>query len=247
EAISSALGVEVPEDFGEIVVFESDRLAAAQDAVSFFDRAIVLLVILTLVLIVLALWMSRRRRRTLLQLVVGSMVGIVVVRRLAMWVEDQVVDLAQRPDGERALEAITDQVFGSFFAVTLIVTIVGLAIVALALITGPYEWAVTARTKTGALARGVVNTTSDSARQESTVVWVRAHREPLHLAGGIVFVLLLLILDLSWLGFLLLGGLIALYEVWLARLGPGDTDEDGPDSLRTAGDFPTAGDSQSRV
>ena len=133
EAISSALGVEVPEDFGEIVVFESDRLEAAQDAVSFFDRAIVFLVVLTLVLIALALWMSRHRRRTLLQLVVGSMVGIVVVRRLTMWVEDQVVDLAQRPDGERALGAITDQVFGSFFAVTLIVIVVGLAIVAIAL------------------------------------------------------------------------------------------------------------------
>lgn len=244
EAISSALGVEVPTDFGEIVVFESDRLGAAQDAVSFFDRAIVFLVILTLVLIALALWMSRRRRRTLLQLVVGSMVGIVVVRRLALWVEDEVVALAQRPDGERALGAITDQVFGSFFTVTLIVIIVGLAIVAIALITGPYGWAVTTRTKSSALVRGVVNTASDSSRQESTVVWVRAHREALQLAGGIVFVLLLLILELSLLGFLLLGGLIALYELWLARLGASEPGGDGPESLRTPGDGPTTGDVQ---
>ena len=43
DRISLALGVEVPEDFGEIVVFESDRLEAAQEAVSFFDRAIVFL------------------------------------------------------------------------------------------------------------------------------------------------------------------------------------------------------------
>ena len=64
------------------------------------------------------------------------MVGIVVVRRLAMWAEDEVVALAQRPDGERALVAITDQVFGSLFAVTQIVIIVGLAIVAIALISG---------------------------------------------------------------------------------------------------------------
>ncbi len=247
EAISSALGVEVPEDFGEIVVFESDRLEAAQDAVSFFDRAIVFLVILTLVLIVLALSMSRRRRRTLLQLVVGSMVGIVVVRRLAMWVEDQVVDLAQRPDGERALGAITDQVFGSFFAVTSVVIIVGLAIVAIALVTGPYGWAVTARAKSSALAQGVVNTASDSARQESTVVWVRAHREALQLGGAIVFIVLLLILDLSWLGFLLLGGLIALYEIWLARLRAGDIEEEGPETSRPPGDLPTRGDAQSHA
>jgi hypothetical protein len=240
EKISVALGVDVPEDFGEIVVFESDRLEAAQEAVAFVDRAIVVLVILTLVLIALAIWMSRRRRRTMLQLVVGSMVGLVVVRRLVMWVENEVVDLAQRPDGESALTAITDQVFGSFFTVTTTVIVVGLVIVVIALITGPYGWAVSTRAKTVALARGVVNTASDSSRQESTVVWVRAHREALQLGGAIVFVLLFLILDLSWLGFLLLGGLIALYEIWLARLGAGDTEDDDPstkpeDLLSTSG------------
>jgi hypothetical protein len=240
EKISVALGVDVPEDFGEIVVFESDRLEAAQEAVAFVDRAIVVLVILTLVLIALAIWMSRRRRRTMLQLVVGSMVGLVVVRRLVMWVENEVVDLAQRPDGESALTAITDQVFGSFFTVTTTVIVVGLVIVVIALIAGPYGWAVSTRAKTVALARGVVNTASDSSRQESTVVWVRAHREALQLGGAIVFVLLFLILDLSWLGFLLLGGLIALYEIWLARLGAGDTEDDDPstkpeDLLSTSG------------
>lgn len=247
ERISLTLGVEVPEDFGEIVVFESDRLEAAQDAVSFFDRAIVFLVILTLVLIALALWMSQRRRRTLLQLVVGSMVGIVVVRRLAMWIEDEVVDLAQRPDGGRALTAITDQVLGSFFSVTAAAIVVGLIIVTIALITGPYGWALTARAKTVALGRGVVNTAGDSARQESTVVWVRAHREALQLGGGIVFVLLLLILDLSWLGFFLLGGLIAIYEIWLARLGVGDTEDDEPESTTKPGDLATTGDAQGHV
>ena len=175
------------------------------------------------------------------------MVGIVVVRRLAMWAEDEVVALAQRPDGERALAAITDQVFGSLFAVTQIVIIVGLAIVAIALITGPYGWAVTARTKTGALASGVVNTASDSAKQESTVIWIRAHREALQLAGGIVFVLLLLILDLSLLAFVLLGGLIGLYELWLVRLGAGDTGDDGSETLGEPGDLPTTGDAHSRA
>jgi hypothetical protein len=69
----------------------------------------------------------------------------------------------------------------------------------------------------------------------------------LQLGGAIAFVLLLLILDLSWLGFLLLGGLIALYEIWLARLGAGDTEEEGPESLRPPGDLPTRGDAQSHA
>jgi len=243
ERISLAVGVEVPEDFGEIVVFESDRLEAAQETVAFLDRAVVFLVILTVLLGALALWVSQRRRRTLLQIMVGSMVGIVVVRRLAMWAEDQVVALAQRPDGERALVAVTDQIFGSFFTVTQIVILVSLAVVAIALITGPYGWAVTTRAKTTALVSGVVNTASDSARQESTVIWVRAHREALQLAGAIVFVLLLLVLDLGLLGFLLLGGLIALYELWLWRLGAGDTADDGSET----GDLTTTGEVKSQA
>ena len=191
--------------------------------------------------------MSRRRRRTLLQLVVGSMVGLVVVRRLAMWVEDEVVDLAQRPDGESALTAITDQVLGSFFAVTTTAIVVGLGIVVIALITGPYGWAIATRAKSVALGRGIVTTASDPSRQESTLVWVRGHREALQLGGAIVFVLLLLIFDLSLLGFLLLGGLIALYEIWLARLGAGDAENDGPDSSTKPEDLPTTGGAQSQA
>jgi hypothetical protein len=234
EKISSALGVELPPDFGEIVIFESDKLAVAQDAISFLDRAIVYLIVAALVLIALALWASQRRRRTLLQIVVGSMVGIVVVRRLAMWVEDEVVTLAQRPDGERAMTAITDQILGSFFSVTAIVIVVGLVVIAMAMITGPYGWAVAFRSNTTAIGRGVVRAARDPSRQETTLVWVRAHRETLQLGGAIAFVLLFLVLDLSWPGFLLLGGLLALYEIWLARLGTGD--EDAPRSGKSTGD-----------
>ncbi len=219
EAISAALGVEVPEDFGEIVVFESDKLEAAQNVVSLLDRALIFLVAGTLIFIALALWASRRRRRTVVQLVVGSMVGLVVVRRLMMWVEDEVVDLAQKPDGEVALAAITDQVLGSFYTVTAIVIVVGLVIMAIALITGPSGWAVGVRTKTVALARSVGAAAGDPARQESTVVWVRGHRDALRFGGGIAFALIVLVLDLSLIGFVLLGGLLVLYELWLARLG----------------------------
>jgi hypothetical protein len=239
--ISSALGVELPEDFGEIVLFESDRLEAAQDAVSLFDRLIILLVVTALLLIALALWVSPRRRRTLLQLVVGSLVGLVVVRRALMWAEDEVVALAQRPDGERALAAITDQVLGSFFTVSAIVIVVGLIIMLIALVTGPYAWAATTRAKTAALARGAVTAASDPSRKESTVVWVRAHREAMQIGGAIAFVLLLLILDLSLIGFLLLAGLVGLYELWLARLGAVEDEEAGPPSEPRPGDaLPTS-------
>ena len=116
----------------------------------------------------------------------------------------------------------------------------GLAIVAIALITGPYGWAVTTRRRTSALARSITSSASDPARQESTVVWVRAHREALQLGGGIVFILLLLILNLSWVGFLLVAALVALFEIWLARLGVGNGNDEVSGSLGMPGDAPTS-------
>ena len=51
------------------------------------------------------------------------------------------------------------------------------------------------------------------------VRWLRAHRDALMLAGGVVALLLLLLFDLSWLAFVIVTVVIALYEIALARLG----------------------------
>jgi hypothetical protein len=221
ERISTALGVDVPEDFGEIVVFESDRLAAAQDAVKLIDRGVLLLIVLTIVSVVAALWLSPSRRRTLLQLTIGTLVGLVVVRRAVRWLEDELVDLAQRPDGRRALTAITDQVFGSFFAVTALIIVIGFVIIVIAAVTGPYPWATRTRAKTRALAQSVVQAAGSPTRGEATVAWVIGHREVLQIAGAAAFVLILLLFNLSWLAVLLLLALLGAYELALYRMGAG--------------------------
>jgi hypothetical protein len=217
--ISAALGVELPADFGEVEVFESDGLEAAQDAVRFFDRTILIIVVALVLALAGALWLSRNRRRTLLQIVVGTLVGLVVVRRLAMWFEDEIVDLAARPDGRRALSAISDQILGSFFSVTATAIIIGIAIVVLALISGPYSWAVGARARAGALGRIALEAKPTSARQEATVSWIRSHREALQLGGALFGVLVLLIVDLAWIPFLVLAAVLVLYQVALMRIG----------------------------
>jgi hypothetical protein len=221
EKISDALGVQVPDNLGEIVVFDSDNLEAAQATMQFLDRGVVLLVILTLLLLVAAFVASVRRRRTLLQITLGTLVGLVILRRLGFWLEDEIVGRAATPEGANALRAIEDQVLGSFFSLTKTLIIVGLVLLVLALITGPYAWAVSARTKTMALARSAVQAAGGSGRHDSTVAWVRAHREALQLGGGVVAVLLLLLVDLSWIPFLIITALVVAYELALLRIGAG--------------------------
>jgi hypothetical protein len=219
QKISDALGVEVPSNLGQIVVFQSDSFETAQQAVKFFDRGIVLLVIGTVVLLVAALWTSLRRRRTFLQITVGTLIGLVVLRRLGFWLEDEVAARASTPEGARALRAITSDVLSSFFGISRTLIILGLVLVFIALITGPYRWAVVTREKTAALFRSGISTAGEAAHQESTVVWIRAHREALQLGGAIAAVVIFLFFDLSWPLFLIIGGLLVAYELALLRMG----------------------------
>jgi hypothetical protein len=100
--VESALGRDLPDDFGQFTVFDAQRLEAAQDAVSLFDRFVVAAAILAVVLIALTLGVSPYRRRTLLQLAFGIALGVVLLRRIGIRLEDEVVDLA-KPENQEAV------------------------------------------------------------------------------------------------------------------------------------------------
>src|SRR5262249_10339861 len=138
------LGRELPDTCGQIPLFPADKLDKAQWAIRAFDRATWALLILTPLLVIAALLLSRRRRRTLLQLTVGALLVMVIVRRTMMWLQNTVVNTG-RPENKAARSAIIHQVLHGFFTVTLWIVIIGLVVVAVALITGPYPWAVTSR------------------------------------------------------------------------------------------------------
>jgi hypothetical protein len=216
--IEAALGVQVPEDFGEIVVFQSDKLEAAQDGLELIDRAVILLLILALLLIPLTLWVSRRRRRTLIQLCTGVLVGMVIVRRLVMYVQDQVVDLA-KAENRDAAQAIVDDLMRNFFRLTAFLIVLGLAVILIALVTGPYPWAVKLRRRTREIGTGLYRGISGRAKDKSTTEWVRAHRDALQIGGAIFFVLMLLVFSLSWVGFFVLSAVVGLFELYVFRAG----------------------------
>jgi CheY-like chemotaxis protein len=234
--LSSALGVQLPADFGEIVVFQSDRLQSAQDAVRLFDRLVVAIVVLALVLLVATFWLSRSRRRTLLQVTIGVMLGLVVLRRLTMRGEQELVDMAKVDVNRGAVQAVTDQVLAGFFSLTRLLILVGLAIVLLALVTGPYRWAVALRRRVVELWRALVEVGGrgrEAGRESPALAWIREHVALLQLGGAIVAVLVLLVVDLSWAAFLIVLALLALYELALWRLEPpsgGEPDDPAVDS-----------------
>ena len=234
--IGDALGVTLDDDFGVITVYDGDALSASQTALRWFDRLLVVSTLLTLALLAATLATSRQRRRTGLQLLVGFALALVLVRRLALRLVDDVVALAQVPGDQAALDAILRAFADPLLDAThWILAALGAAVVVL-LVSGPYPWARALRGGVAGLARGTAGVAhgaagalGDQGRQDAAVAWVRRRSTALRAAGLVVAVAVLWWGDLSWLGLVVLVALVGAWEIWLGRLldAPDAPDETG--------------------
>jgi hypothetical protein len=218
--IGAALNRPVPSTCGQIELFPASKLTQVRRGVRAFDRIVLLLLILTPIVAAVALWQSRRPRRTLLQLTVGGFLGVVVARRAFLWTQHTLVNTGKLQN-KAARQVILDQVLHAFFTVTFWFLAALLVVLVATLLTGPYGWARAFRHRTarvaahaGHLAAAVAGKTHD----EAAASWVRRHLDVLRIGGVLVAALLLLVLPVSFVGFLIIVGVLALYELWLHRL-----------------------------
>ena len=213
DKLSRALGVNLPSNFGQITLIKSDQLSVAQRGVRAFDRLAILLPILTFLVIVLALWLSVARRRTILQLVVGTSLLVIVVRRVVIYEQGALAHSAQNP--QVAHDALGELLQG-LYSGTAWVLWAALAIAVVALVTGPYRWAVAGRHFVRHGWDAVFSHLhGDGGRQ--TLEWVADHAALLQLVVAVVAVILLLVVSVSLLSFLIIGALFVLAEVYLSN------------------------------
>jgi hypothetical protein len=215
--LESALGIDLPDDLGSIVVYDSEDLQSVQQTVDLASRGIVLLAVLFLVLAAIALWVSPRTRRTLLQLATAAAVVLVIERRFAIAEGNAIVDKVI-PENQAVARAVVDQVLGSLLRYTGWFLLVAILVLVIALVSGPYPWAVRVRLFTADLARAAAGAVRDR-EPAGAVAWVAAHRDALMLGGAALGALILLFVDLSLLGFLVLAILLAVYELVVYRAG----------------------------
>jgi len=235
QKIGDALGVTLDDNFGTITVYDQGALKAAQEGVELFNKVVWLLVGLALILIPLTLVASAHRRRTLLQLLVAISVGMVLVRRLSLRIQEDLLNLVKVPENVPAVEIVTDRVVDPLRTGAEVVLWIAAAIAVIAVLTGPYPWVVSLRARVAGLARSLVATTRD----QDTVVWVHAHRDALQWGGAGVGLLLLWFLDVSWLGFFVLVALVGAYELAVVRLADRAPSDDDAGAEPDAG-VPTA-------
>ena len=223
--LSKALGVTLPSDFGQITLVRSSDLATVQRGVKAFDRFTLVLPLVTIVLIALSLWLSVNRRRTLLQLAVGVSLLMIVERRVTLHEQSTLASGAHNP---QVAQIVLGDLLHGFFVLTAWVLGVALVVLVIAVLSGPYRWAVALRSRVKRTWRSIAGARGGDHR--GVAAWMASHAAGLQLAGAVVAGILLLIVPVSWISFLIIGVLLAAYEVYLQRIKPPPPDETSPAS-----------------
>ena len=223
--LSKALGVTLPSDFGQITLVKSSDLATVQRGVKAFDRFTLVLPLVTIVLIALSLWLSVNRRRTVLQLAVGVSLLMIVERRVTLHEQSTLASGAHNP---QVAQIVLGDLLHGFFVLTAWVLGIALVVLVIAVLSGPYRWAVALRSRVKRTWLSIAAGRGGDHR--GVVAWMASHAAGLQLGGAVVAGILLLIVSVSWLSFLIIGVLLAAYEVYLQWIKPPQADEAPPAS-----------------
>jgi hypothetical protein len=199
--LEGRLGIDLPDDFGRIPVFTSDALPAAQAAVAAVDRVVYLLVALTILLAIASIVMSTRRLRTVLWLGFGAAIGLIVVRRLTLRLDDAIADRVTGAVNRDAVGAVTSDVFQDLRNFTTLLLVAAILVGVGAYLAGRPPWLgrLMARASEGSLLR----------RDSKAIRWIGEHARPLQIALVVVGALILLFADLGWASFLIVLVLLA--------------------------------------
>lgn len=201
-----------------------------------FDRLAILLPLITLILIALSLWLSVSRRRTLVQLLVGTILLMIILRRVVIHSQGA---LASKANSPQVAQLVLGDLLHGFFVLTAWILGIALAILVVALLSGPYSWAVAIRSFVARGWRTMVAALSGERRQQG-LAWASSHADALQLGGAVLAAVLLFIVSVSWLSFIIIGVLLLVYEVFLQQLKADRSDGPPPVDAPSTADGPHA-------
>jgi hypothetical protein len=164
--LEDAIGRDLPDDLGQIVIYESEQIAAAQEAVAraqqalvLFRRAIIAILILTVVSLVASFLLATRRRRALVTLSLGVVAAMGLGRAVVRTVVQEVPTLALKPGSRAALRSMVESLASGLMTAVTLALIAGLVVTAVAFLTGSSGTAVALRgrvSSTGASVSSIV-------------------------------------------------------------------------------------------
>ena len=136
-ALAAALGRDLPDEFGQLVVYRSDSVQQAAESVQtaqrlvvLAERAVWLLVIASVVLVAATVLVATRRWRATLVLALGTAAAMVLIRSTMREVVSGAGDLALAPGAKAAIRAIVGGASTSLMRLAGVLLLIALAVVA---------------------------------------------------------------------------------------------------------------------
>lgn len=218
DVLAERVGVEVPDDFGTVVVYDSAALARAELALSeaqrglaIVERALVVLLVVTVLLGVAAVAVSPRRRRTGVHLGVAvalaGALGALVVGRVLDALPSVIADPAARDAALVVASSFTSGLIG----LTRVLVVLGALAALGGWLAGSSPSATAVRARVGEL--------GGPARIVAT------HRDAARLAGAVAALAVLWVWGWSWSTFVVAAALVAAGVALPTRVAAARPDE----------------------
>jgi hypothetical protein len=191
EDLEAALDRDLPDDFGQLVVYQSESLAAAkesvaraQQALAVVRRGILLVLVLTVACLVGSTLLAANRRRALLALGLGTAAAMAIGRAVIRTVEREAPSVATRPGGRAAIDAIVSSLADGLLTALMFMLLVGLVLAGVMFLRGS--------SRPAQAFRGTAAATGSSVRAV-----VDQHRDGVAVGAFAVAVVVILIAGLS--------------------------------------------------
>lgn len=173
--LEDTFGRDLPDDFGQLTVYQSDRLAnaeqivaRAQEVVVVARRALAAVLVVTVACIAGCILLARRRRRATLILALAVAGVMVLARILVNRLIERLPELAVNPAARAAVSDVLDSLTDGLRALISLTIIVGLIIALIAYLRGDSASAGSIKSAAGAGGGSVV--TAASAHRDATAL-----------------------------------------------------------------------------
>ena len=185
QQLASHFGRTLPPTFGQITVFQSDKLSQAQTIFKRVHRLLIVMVVLTLLLLILTFVVSPFRRRTAVYVGIGVAVVMLITYAVTKAINNDVVSFIKSPVAGRAAQAVTSEVTSGLTTFALWLAIIGVAAAVVAFVLGESRSAVVIRGWLAVAGRWIVAMTG-------------AHPDGARILGAVVGLAIVLIAGIHW-------------------------------------------------
>jgi len=222
QQLGSALGVSLPENFGQVTIMSADQLSGYQDALRTSKRLIAAAFVLSLLLIALTIFVANDRRRAVLWLGCGIVVALFLGAVLLRRVRDNVIASVSAPGAKAAARDVFVEVATSLRRAGLTVFLIALFAAVVAYLAGRPPWF----TKL-LQAAGTSREEAPGATELDT--WVASHADLVRIAGIVLGLIVIFFTGIDWLPVAIVALLVGL-TFWVVsgaerRMAAGSTPE----------------------